>query len=69
MFLILAIEESMKDYKKEGEGPMENTIDPWAIEHFRICVERHSCWSRIKSLGQGLVSDCDSVIRSREGQK
>ena len=24
---------------------------------------------RIESLGQGLLSDCDSVIRSREGQK
>ena len=62
--LILAVEGSMKDYKKEGEGPMENTLSIW---HFRAC-ERDNFLIKIESLGQGLLSDFDSMISSRKGQ-
>ena len=65
----MAIEESTEEYK-EGEGPMENTIFEH-IEHFGIfeLVRETQLLIIIESLGQGLLSDFDSVIRFREGQK
>ena len=48
---------------------MENTFEH--IEHlaFSILCEETQLLVRIESLGQGLLSDVDSVTRFREGQK
>ena len=65
--LILAVEGSTKEYK-EGEGPMENTLSTLSIWHFQVCVSRQLLII-IESLGQGLLSDFDSLIRFKEGQR
>ena len=38
--LILVVEGSTEEYKKEGEGPMENMLSTLSIWHFRVCVKR-----------------------------
>ena len=54
MFLILAIEGSTKDYKKEGESPMEIRLSTLSIWYFRAC-ERDTTFDQDRITRSGLA--------------